>query len=303
VSGDPVDALARAVLYEGYLLYPYTRSSAKNQARWTFGGVYPPAWESDPSTMRTECLLRPGDGCRVAVQVRCLQLVRRTSREEPPWQEAVERTIADVVAAAGELVSHPRSIEIALPSGRASDAGVDREWLAIAGGVTVAATPVGAGALRLTVQIENRTPAPLGLDREGAVLRSLVSTHTVLRATSGEFVSLADPPAELAAAAAACDNAGTWPALAGEPGSRDAVLSSPIILEDHARVAGESPGDLFDATEIDEILTLRILTLTDDEKAEVRRTDDHARELLERCESLTGDQLLRLHGTLRGLRS
>jgi hydrogenase maturation protease len=168
--------------------------------------------------------------------------------------------------------------------------------------VTVVATPVDAGALRLTVEIENTTPSPGGLDREGALMRSMVSTHTVLRVTGGEFVSLADPPPELAAAAAACDNAGTWPALAGEPGSRDTVLSSPIILEDHARVAGESPGDLFDATEIDEILTLRVLTLTEQEKAELRRTDEHARELLERCESLTRDQLLRLHGTLRGLR-
>jgi hypothetical protein len=302
VSGDPVEAVARAVLYEGYLLYPYTRSSAKNQVRWTFGGIYPPAWRADPSTMRTECLLRPSDGCRIAVRVRCLQLVRRTSREEPPWQEAAERTVAVLETRADDLPSRPHRIAIALPAGSAGDAGVDREWLAISGRVTIAAVPVEAGALRLSVEIENTTPAPAGLDREAALLRAMVSTHTLLRATGGEFVSLADPPAELAAAAAACDNAGTWPALAGEPGSHDAVLSSPIILEDHARVAEESPGDLFDATEIDEILTLRVLTLTDEEKAELRRTDDRARELLERCESLTGDQLLRLHGTLRGLR-
>src|SRR5262249_59078035 len=116
-----------------------------------------------------------------------------------------------------------------------------------------------------------------------------------------EFVSLADPPPELAAAAAGCANEGTWPAMAGDPGARDTVLSSPIILEDYPRVAEESPGDLFDATEIDEILTLRILTLSDREKAELRATDERARELLDRCESLTGDELLRLHGTLRGL--
>ena len=96
MSADPVEAVARAVLYEGYLLYPYTRSAAKNQVRWTFGGVYPPTWEADPSTMRTECLLRPEAGCRVGVRVRCLQLVRRTSSEEPPWQEAAERTAAEL---------------------------------------------------------------------------------------------------------------------------------------------------------------------------------------------------------------
>jgi hydrogenase maturation protease len=149
------------------------------------------------------------------------------------------------------------------------------------------------------VAIENTTPTACGLGRDKALLRAMVSTHTVLRATEGEFASLTDPPPELARAAAACDNQGTWPVLAGEPGCRDTVLSSPIILEDHPRVAEESPGDLFDATEIDEILTLRILTLTDDEKAELRRTDERARELLERCEALTGDELLRLHGRLR----
>ena len=303
MSGDRVEAVARAVLYEGYLLYPYTRSAAKNQVRWTFGGVYPPAWDADPSTMRTQCLLRPRGGCRVSVSVRCLQLVRRTSPSETPWQEAAERLVAEVVADTDELLSRPRRVEFALPAGCASEAGAHRKWLTISGRVTVGAAAVEAGALRITAEVENTTPAPAHLDREAALLRSMVSTHMVLRAAAGDFVSLADPPPELEAAAARCANAGTWPVLAGEPGARDTVLSSPIILEDHPRVAEESPGDLFDATEIDEILTLRILTLTDEEKAELRRTDERGRRLLERCESLTGDQLLRLHGTLRGLRT
>jgi hypothetical protein len=302
MSADAVEAIARAVLYEGYLLYPYTRSAAKNQVRWTFGGVYPPGWRTEPSTMHTECLLRPAGGCRVTAQVRCLQLVRRTAPGELPWQEAVERTAAEVALDVGELASGPRSVDIALPAGRSSEGGCEREWHAIGGRVTVAAEAVGEGAVRLAVEIENTTPAPGAPDRETALLRSMVSTHTVLRAAGGEFVSLADPPPELAAAAAGCDNRGTWPVLAGEPGTRDTVLSSPIILEDHPRVAEESPGDLFDATEIDEILTLRILTLTDAERAELCRTDERARLLLERCEALTGDDLLRLHGTMRGLR-
>ena len=301
MSADPVEALARAVLYEGYLLYPYTRSSAKNQVRWTFGGVHPPAWEADPSTMRTECLLRPRAGCRVSVRVRCLQLVRRASPGELPWQEAAERTVAELDVAAADLLSAPRRLPIDLPAGRGDEGGVERAWEAIAGRVTVAAAPVEAGAVRLTVAIENTTDMPAAPDRDAALLRAMVSTHTVLRVTGGELVSLADPPPELAAAAAACVNEGAWPALAGPPGSRDTVLSSPIILEDHARVAEESPGDLFDATEIDEILTLRILTLSDAEKDELRRTDERGCELLDRCEALTGDELLRLHGTLRGV--
>src|SRR5262249_46347223 len=84
---------------------------------------------------------------------------------------------------------------------------------------------------------------------------------------------------------------------------RDCILSSPIILYDYPRVADESPGDLFDCTEIDEILTLRILTLTDAEKEEMRRGGERERRLLERVESLTPEQLLRLHGTFRSSRT
>ena len=80
------------------------------------------------------------------------------------------------------------------------------------------------------------------------------------------------------------------------------MLSSPIILYDYPQIAPESPGDLFDATEIDEILTLRILTLTEDEKRAMSDVDDRARALLERTESLAREQLMGLHGTIRGLR-
>jgi hypothetical protein len=300
---DPVEAIARAVLYEGYLLYPYTRSAAKNQVRWTFGGVYPPAWDADPSTMQTECLLRAGPGCRVRVEVRCLQLVRRTGAGDPPWQEAVERVVADLDDEAAELVRRPAWTWVQLPAGSSEEGAVAREWEAIRARVTVTASVVADATFRITVRIENSTPTPEALDREAALLRSLVSTHSVLRVTDGEFMSMADPPPELREATALCANQHTWPVLVGEPGSHQAMLSSPIIMEDYPRVAEESPGDLFDGTEIDEILTLRILTLSDDEKAELRRTDERGRELLERTESLTADDLMRLHGTLRGLRT
>ncbi len=81
------------------------------------------------------------------------------------------------------------------------------------------------------------------------------------------------------------------------------MLSSPIILYDYPLVADESPGDLFDATEIDEILTLRILTLSDEEKEEIRRSGGRERELLHRVESLTPEQLIKLHGTMRDVRT
>jgi hypothetical protein len=115
----------------------------------------------------------------------------------------------------------------------------------------------------------------------------------------GEWLSLADPPADAVEAASICRNAGLWPVLVGDVGTADTMLASPIILEDHAQVAPESSGDLFDATEIDEILSLRILALTDDEKAEMRMADPRSRALLDRTEALTGEDLMRMHGTIR----
>jgi hydrogenase maturation protease len=144
--------------------------------------------------------------------------------------------------------------------------------------------------------------APEGL-REEAVLFSLVATHTILGVEGGEFLSLLEPATEFEALAAECKNVGTWPVLVGEQDSRQAMLSSPIILYDYPQIAPESAGSLFDGTEIDEILSLRIMTLTDDEKREIRQSDDRAREVLDRTENLPKEQFMKLHGVLRGLRS
>jgi hypothetical protein len=99
-----------------------------------------------------------------------------------------------------------------------------------------------------------------------------------------------------------CKNVGTWPVLVGEEGDRDTLLSSPIILYDYPQIAPESAGDLFDGTEIDEILSLRIMTLTDEEKREMSQSDERARQMLERTEAMPVEHLMKLHGVLRGLR-
>ena len=101
------------------------------------------------------------------------------------------------------------------------------------------------------------------------------------------------------ASAAECPQHRCWPVLAGPPGATDIVLVSPIILYDYPEVAPESAVALFDSTEIDEILTLRVLTMTDEEKAEARATDPRAREIIDRCEAMTPEDLQRLHGVLR----
>jgi hypothetical protein len=118
----------------------------------------------------------------------------------------------------------------------------------------------------------------------------------------GSFISLLEPPAGLEAAAKECKQDGVFPVLAGEPGDRTRMLCSPIILYDYPEVAPESAGNFFDSTEMDEMLALRVLTLTDSEKEEMRRSDPHARAILERTETLPDEQLARVHGAVRGLR-
>ena len=99
---------------------------------------------------------------------------------------------------------------------------------------------------------------------------------------------------------AACRNVGVWPVLVGRTRAR-CHLASPIILYDYPEITPESPGDLFDGTEIDEILTLRIMTLTEEEKAMAGAIDERTRRMLQRTESLARQQLAGLHGTMRSL--
>jgi hydrogenase maturation protease len=180
-----------------------------------------------------------------------------------------------------------------------------REKSSVAGMVELAAQRLQDGLFKLTVRIANisRFANSGPATRDEALARSLVSAHTIVEVRAGEFVSLIDPPDAYREFAQSCQNIGTWPVLVGEEGQRDTMLSSPIILYDYPQIAPESPGDLFDGAEIDEILSLRIMTLTDEEKREMRESDDRARKILERTETLPEEQLMKLHGALRGLRA
>jgi len=252
------------------MLYPYRRSSLKNQHRWNFGVVHSSG--IDPCRMVTECLLDGAPDAPLTVEVRFLQLY-----EQDGWQEAHERRITRTNDGAGVF-----------SSGK------------LKGDILITRETLQPGLQKIRVEITNRTVTEPGAND---LLDSLVSTHTILTAQNAAFVSLLDPPEHLREAAVNCRNVGTWPVLVGRPPERDCLLSSPIILYDYPLVADESPGDLFDGTEIDEILTLRILTLSDAEKEEVRRSGARERELLDRVESLTPEQLMKLHGTMRDVRA
>ncbi|MFF0388331.1 hypothetical protein ACFYS8_06495 [Kitasatospora sp. NPDC004615] len=327
--------IADAVLFEGYVLYPYRASAAKNRLRWQFGVLVPPCWGEDSgehSHQRTECLMEPRPGDRLAVELRFLRAQRRTveralpgggfeqaeelelaDRVMVPWDEGVEERIELLlpVTEPAEGVVHPfhllagEDIEILyeedVPIGRLvrrreSVEGVLR--------LTARAVPGPYAVQRLTVVVENttvRTAAPAA-GREAALQHSLVSAHLLLGLDRGSFLSVTDPPEWAREAVAQCRNEHTWPVLAGPPGRCRVLLSSPIILEDHPSIAPESPGALYDATEIDEILALRTAALTDREKREARGTDERAGAVIDLADSMPPEVLERLHGAVRGLR-
>ncbi len=329
---DATRQIADAVLYEGYILWPYRRSALKNRRRWTFGGVYPRGHsegrEDDAWEMRTQCLLEGPDDAALGVSVRFLQVVRRQVRRvgragledvdeltlagerHLSWEEAVEREVVADGLPLGELhdglalpieIAQGHEDEQLRDTGGGCGGAIVRSWRALEGSVDIRAERLRPGLFRIELRVANDTPWPGGT-RDDALERTFCSTHAVLRAHGAQFVSLTDPPESLCAEAAACHNEGAWPVLVGEAGERHTVLASPIILEDHPRIAPESPGDLFDGGEIDQLLTLNILSLTDDEKAEMRQSDPRAREILERTEALSEEELMGLHGTIREFR-
>jgi hypothetical protein len=304
---DPVRYIADAVLYEGYILYPYRASAQKNQSRWQFGVVMAPGYaaaeESETSVTRAECVLEHTGQPSVTVLLRFLQVQRRTSGGAT-WDEAVEREVevtADAAALAGDGVTH----EFTVAGGGDRSEGAVRRREPLAGAITVRAAEVPGPwrAVRLQVQVFNRTElAATPRCRDDALPTALVAAHTILVVAGGDFISMTDPPEWAAPAVAECRNEGGWPVLADPDGGRQVMLFSPIILYDHPELAAESPGELYDGTEIDEILTLRTLALSDAEKAEARATDPRAAALLDRVESMDAQTMAQLHGTIRSLR-
>jgi hydrogenase maturation protease len=312
---DELRKLADAVLYEGYILWPYRRTALKNQRRWTFGGVFPPSHTEehpdDLSRIQTQCLLEVEGEPEVEVSVRFLQVVARRlfdaagrpvdeleagGTRYTSWDEATERE-ARLARGRTELAVEAGEAEEALTgAGR-----IVRSWRALRGSAAVDVERCGAGVHRVTVRVSNETPWR-GTDREDALRSTFCSTHMVLTAPGGAFVSPTDPPDELRELAGDCENVGVWPVLVGENGSRETLFASPIILSDYPEIAPESPGDLFDGGEIDRLLILNVLSLTDAEQEEMRASDARAREILDRCAALGPEELLALHGRLTELR-
>jgi hydrogenase maturation protease len=331
VSRELARKVADAVLYEGYMLYPYRPSALKNQQRWTFGILYPPAYNevargTERSRMHTECLLRANGEASVRIELRFLhlqarQILQRIDKRFEPvpslivdgkliesWGEGIERSIEfDVLVGMGperfDFCFDERHDSRDLTGmGREAVGRIHQAQEEVRGNVSVRFDQVRNGLWKLTIEVTNKSRLNADVStRSRALLRSLLSAHCILEAEDGGFVSLLDPPADCREAVERCVNIGNVPVLVGEEGKCKFLLCSPITLYDYPKIAPESAEDFYDATEMDEMLTLRVITLTDEEKKEASMTDERVRKLLERTEQTAREQLMRTHGTIRNL--
>jgi hypothetical protein len=311
--------VADAVLYEGYMLYPYRRSAVKNRQRWSLGILYPPRYRevaegTERCNMHSECLLRVTGEAVVQLELRFLQLVGKQLVQSTleAWDEGVERSVQlewspqalpnqlSTFNFAGRFETEPWHKE----HGQASKM-VSCTQHEITGTICVKSESVLDNVLKLVIDVTNTTPLPADASaRDAALLRALLSAHTILTACGAEFISLLDPPEDLREATGKCRNQGNFPVLVGDQGKseHDMMLCSPVLLYDYPQIAPESNGDFYDSTEMDEMLTLRMMTLTEEEKSEMRGADERVRELLERTERSAREQLMRTHGAIRSLR-
>jgi hypothetical protein len=320
-----VEKIAAAILYEGYILYPYRPTSIKNRQRWNFGTLYPRVYAEaqrpqEPFRLIAECLVGAcTNDAALDLKLQFLQLIRQSkdsstrladrmhSLADPSlsWEEAVECKAEQRSLPLQTLIDTSLTVTLEIDGSGGPDYGQrgqpPRGLDAI---LTIGSELLRDGARRLRLEVENASPLISGAEakREEALPQSFVSAHLLLGIHGGEFVSLLDPGETYRESAASCRNVGVFPVLAGEEPDRSIMLCSPIILYDYPKVAPESAGDFFDGTEMDEMLALRVLTMTDAEKQEMREGDPRARGILERTESLTAESLMKTHGAIRGMR-
>jgi len=292
VNVSAAEKIANAVLYEGYMLYPYRPSALKNQQRWNFGTLYPNQFDevrrgTERSSLHAECLLRAEPGAKVGVLTRFLQLGE--ADDSTRWNEPVERKVEFTAT----LGSTGESKAFSFPGGSSAVHGVVRTGF----------EALKERVLKLCVDLTNETEVDPGAARTDALGHSLVSAHLMLQVQGGEFISQLEPPEPLREMVAKCKNVGCFPVLVGDEHKRDTMLCSPIILYDFPQIAPESVGDFFDGTEMDEMLTLRVTTLTENEKNEMQSADERARQLLLRTEQTAREQLMRTHGVIRSMRA
>lgn len=329
-----LEEITRAVLYEGYSLFPYNRSATKNVKPVPFGAIYPQAYQKyNPeihATSRTECVLEGTGETELEVRIRFLHLrskkilkidlegvgqdqfkpidtLRAGGKTYASGWEAVEREIDFGKHAVAELLKENIEREIASEGEETNELIYDEQGQIVGnrfvqqselgGAASLWARPAeGKAGFRIMVTITNATSVsnPKTCSRNEVYARSFLSAHTILTAEKGHFISLTDPEPGWKKLVSHCNNINTWPVLIDAEDKT--MLSSPIVLYDHPQIAPESTGDLFDSTEIEEALILHIATLPEEERKRIDDSDDKMRTMMERVENITPEELKKLHG-------
>jgi len=332
VSFADARTVADAVLYEGYVLYPYRASANKNQFRFQFGVVAPRAFTDAGGTEKCTIVTsmpieKTGDDFLVRGKMRCLHLCRRAVEQLDgdtfrtvesldidghlllTWDEAIEREI-DFAVPIGERSIVPfvlpaeYSSEVVRTLSGTMVGRVARRTQFVAGEITIVCERVKDSMFKLRIAIENLTKwEDPSLDRDRALAISLLGAHVLLEVSGGRFVSLLDPPEHARGLVEECENVGAFPVLVGREGDLSTMLASPIVLYDWPTIAPESKAEFCDSTEIDELLTLRAQTLTDEEKREARATDARSAAIIDQSDGIDDESMNRLHGAVRSLRA
>ncbi|MEO7397422.1 MAG: hypothetical protein ABIW84_02555 [Ilumatobacteraceae bacterium] len=267
-----LERLVDSLLFEGYALYPYTPGATKNATPTPFGIVYPADYARNEThafdRMQIQGIITDADAL-VTGEIRFLQ----ASGDK---HKAIERRV--------QLGAAPSTV------------GFEFDDLEGKAELIVERLPSGMG--RVTFQVENITELTgeeATGDRKDALLKSMLSTHLLLRVEGGhKFLSPLERGDD---GVAGCCQVNTWPVLATP--NDDALLAPTFMLPDHPEIAPESVNDFFDGTEIEEALVLHIQALSDQEREEISAQDPKVREMLARADATTPQQLMDLHGRVR----
>jgi hypothetical protein len=279
IADAGLESLMGALLYEGYALYPYTASAAKNSTPTPFGIVYPPAYAEGSAAafhrLRLHGVVQAAGDAGIEAEVRFLQSAPEGGHR------AIERRLVVEPRSLDELAATPEEQTFAFDG--------------LTGRMRCSARPLEAGGWRIALCVHNTTVVDAaGLDRGAALRASLLSTHPIVSLQSGVFVSPLEREGPLGRAVTDCESINTYPILA--TAADDVLVGAAIVLPDHPQLAPESRGNLFDGTEIEEALVLHVMALSDGEREQIAAGDPAIRELVARTVAATPADLVRLHG-------
>lgn len=276
-----IERICNALLYEGYALFPYRKNSLKNQKRFNFGVLSPKIWVekqiNEHYFQQIEILVIAEKDSEITFKTQFLKLTA-----DSEWQTANEKIIEGKFS-----LTKSKTIEY--------------KEDALFGKIKISSKKITENLFKIRFIFQNLSQIlnPQKLSREEILSFSFVSTHTILGIENDKFLSQLEPPKEFAEYTKSLHNIGAFPVLIGDKCKQNSILASPIILYDFPEIAEKSFDNFFDGLEIDELMVLNLLALTDKEKRQIAETDERTRQILEKIESATPEDLLKLHANLR----